>query len=191
MSREFAGERFFQRQPVFLLVGVRDGADLAVAAVAEDGADGELVGADAGLAGAVDLADVGVDGGREAGGGIFLAGGGEDHGEEAFGFGGEVAADVRFEAAVVGGLVGVFDGLQVGVGAADEDVVEPVFFGADAGDGAVEEEDVLLEGASEDGEEAEFEVVGCFGFDVGFERAVVALLVGGFQVWDERSRVVA
>ncbi len=151
MSREFADEDFFEGAPVFVLVGVGDGADLGVGAGGEDGADGELFGADAGFGGAVDFGDVGVDGLRDCGGGVFGSGGGEDHAEHAFGFGGEVFADVLFEGAAVGALVGLFDGGKVSVGAADEDVVEEVFVCAGAFEGVVETPDVLLEGAAEDG----------------------------------------
>ena len=66
------------------------------------------------------------------GGGVFLTGGGEDHGEHALGEHGEVVCDVGFEAAVVVVVVCGFDGVHVGVGAADEDVVEEDFVGAGA-----------------------------------------------------------
>ena len=119
----------------------------------KDGADGELIGAETGFGRAVEFRDVGVDLSGEHGGGIFLAGGGEDHSEEALCFSRQVGADVGVEGAVVGRVVGVFDGEEVGVGAREEDVVEEGFVGADALEGFVEEEDVLLEGAAQDGEQ--------------------------------------
>lgn len=124
MARELAHQHFFERDAVFELVGFDDFADGAVAAVGEEGAHGELVRAEAAFGRAVELADVGVDLLREHGRGLFLAVGGEDHGEEAIGFAGEVAAYVGFEGAVEFLLVGDFDGVEVGVGAREEDVVE-------------------------------------------------------------------
>ena len=122
--------------------------------------------------------DVGVHGGGEDGRGFFGARAAEDHGEEAGGLAGEVAGDGGVEGAVVGGVVGLFDGVEVGVGTGEEDIVEEGFAGAEAGEGFVEEEDVLLERAAEDGEEGGFEVVGGLGGDVGFEVSMDSLLVG-------------
>lgn len=75
-------------------------------------------------------------------------------------------------------LVGCFDGLHICVGAADQDVVEPVLARAGAFERFVEAPYVLLEGAAEDAEKAVFEVARCFAFDVLFEIAPVPLVVG-------------
>ena len=152
MARELLLQHLLERDAVFGLVGEGDGAEGAVAAVGDDGAHGELVGAEAAFGRAVQLADVGVDLVREHGRRVFLPGGVQHHGEEAFGFAGEVAADGVFEGAVVGGVVGLFDGEHVGVGAGEEDVVEENFAGADAVEGLVQKIYVLLEGAAQDGE---------------------------------------
>lgn len=156
MPAEIRDEDFLERAAVFGLVGQGHGADMAVRPVGEDGADGELLGAGFGLGGAVQLEHVRVDGLREHGRGFFLAGAAQDHHEEALGLGAEVAADVLFEVAVVGRFVGVLDGVHVGVGAADEDVVEPGFAGAGAFERLVQSVDVFLEGAAEDGKQAVF-----------------------------------
>lgn len=177
-------QHFFERDAVFGLVGEGDGAEGAVAAGGDEGADGERVRAEAGFGGAVELGDVGVGVVGEDGGGVFLAGGGEDHGEEAGGFAGEVGGDGGGEGAVVGGLVGALDGVQIGVGAGEENVVQEGFVGADAFEGFVRVVDVLLEGAAQDGEEAELEVRGGFAADVGFERALVLL---GVCLFEERD----
>jgi len=105
----------FERAAVAVFVGLGDGADLAVGAVGEDGADLEGVGADFGFGGAVDFGDVRVDGLGVDGGGVFLSAGGEDHEEHAFGLHGEVVFDVLFQGATVGALVGLLDGVHVGV----------------------------------------------------------------------------
>lgn len=81
-------------------------------------------------------------------------------------------------------LVGLFDGVEVRVGAGEEDVVEEGFVGADAFEGFVDVLHVLLEGASEDREQGELEIAGGFAGDVGFEGAVVALGVDMFQEGD-------
>lgn len=180
VAGELGLEHFLEGEVVFGLVGVGDGADGAVAAGGEEGADGELVGAEAGLGGAVELGDVGLDLLRQDGRGVFLAGGGQDHGEEAGRFAGEVGAHVGGEGAGEGFLVGGFDGVQVGVGASEEDVVEEVFVGADAFEGFVDVLHVLVEGAAQDGEESELEIAGGFAGDVGFEDSVVALVVDLF-----------
>ena len=96
VAREFAFQHLLERDAVAGLVGLRDGADLAVGAGGEDRADGELVCAGAALGGAVDFGDVGVDVLGQDGRGVFLAGGGEDHHEQALCFHAEVAADVGF-----------------------------------------------------------------------------------------------
>lgn len=190
MARELPLDDLLEREAEFRLVGEGDGAEVRGRAVGEDGADGEVVGAEAGFRSALEVGDVGVDGVREERGGVFLPGGGEDHGEEAFGLCGEVGFHVCFEGAVVGGLVGVLDGGEVGVGAGDDDVVEEALVRADALEGFVEEEDVVAEGAAQDGQQAEFDVGACFGGDVGFEGAFVALLVSLLEVRDQRRGVV-
>ena len=177
MTSELVDYDFFQAAAVLALVDGGDSADPGVAAVGEDGADGKGLGTDAGFGGAVNFGDVGVDGGGDDGGGVFLAGSGENHHEHALGFHAGVGADVGFEGAVVGVVVSLFDGGEVGVGAADEDFVEHVFVCAGAGECAVEGPDVLLEGAAEDGEETHFEVAGGFFLDVVLKVAAVALVI--------------
>lgn len=81
MSRELFIQHFLEGEPVFHLVGLGYGAQLAVGAGAEDRADAELFGAHAALGGALELHDVGVDGLGDDGRGVLLAGSGEDHRE--------------------------------------------------------------------------------------------------------------
>ena len=58
--------------------------------------------------------------------------------------------------------------MHVGVGAADEDVVEPGFARAGAFERFVEAVDVALEGTAQDREEAVFEVARGFALNVLF-----------------------
>ena len=160
-----AGEMFedalLEREAVLGLVGEGDGADLPVRAGRQDRADGELVGAGGAAAAfgrAVQFCHVGVHVLGQHGRGVFWSGPCQDHHEHAFCFHRGVAADVRFEAAVRGLLVGLFDGGHVGVRAPDQDVVQESFVRACAREGAEEAEDVLLQRAAEDGEECGFVV---------------------------------
>ena len=146
MSRELPFDDALERRSIAALVRLRDSTDLARRAVAQDGADGELVGALAGAAalhGAVQLCDVGFCGLRDDGRGFFLAVGGEDHAEEALCLEREVFCDVLFQHAVVGGVIGALDFSEVSVFAAQEHVVEHALVCADAFEGLVEGRDVV------------------------------------------------
>ena len=143
-----------------------------------------MVGAGFALYGAVELRDVRLNLLLDEGGRVFLPGGCEDHGEEAFGFGGEVLADVGVEGSLVGVLVGGFDGVHVCVAASDEDVVKEGFVGAGAFESFVQGIDIVLQRSAQDGEKGEAEVRGGFLLDVGFKGAMVAGLVGLFEVRD-------
>lgn len=76
MAGELALQHRLERDAVLGVVGEGDGAEGGVAAVGEDGADVEGVGAEAGFGGAVEVGDVGGDVVGEDGVGVFLAGGG-------------------------------------------------------------------------------------------------------------------
>lgn len=78
-------------------------------------------------------------------------------------------------------LIRGFDGADIGVRATNEDVVEQRFLRTGSFQGVVETPNVLLEGTTEDGHDGEFEVTADFGFDIGFEGALVALVVGLFE----------
>jgi len=178
VSRELLLDNLFQiAMALSVLVLVRNGADLAVTAVGQDGAHSQLVGADAAFGGVVEGVNVGFDVLGEHGRAVFLARAGEDHREEALRLEGEIAADVGLEGAVVFGLVGVFDGVDVGVGAPDQHVVEPVLFGASALKGVFESLYIVLEGSPKNGEETLLEVAGCFGLDVILKNATLAVLI--------------
>lgn len=94
MAREFGFDDGLEGTVIFGLVGLHDGADLAVAARSENGADGHLVSAGFAFGGAVHVFDVlfcllGDDGRR-----LFSSAGGHDHVEHAFGLHAQVTLDV-------------------------------------------------------------------------------------------------
>jgi len=185
MARKVLLDDLLERNAVLGLVGVRDGAQMAVAAVRDDGADGHGVAAEFGrFRRAMQVRDVGVDLLREDGRRVFLPGGGEHHGEQPLRFQRQVVAYVAFQRPRVFGGVGGLDGVHVGVGAREQHVVEDAFFGPRAREGFVQVVHVLGERPAHDGQEAFFEVARRFGRDVGFEVAAVPLLVRGAEEGD-------
>lgn len=178
MPRELGLDHLGEGFVVPLLVGVGDGADLAVRVVSQGGAHGGLILADAAGGGVVQVGDGAVELVRDDRGGLLGAAAGEDHAEEVGGLGREVAADVAVEILAEEAVVLALDGVHVGVGAAEQDVVEDGLVGADALDGVVEDVAVLGEGAADQGLERLAEVARRFRVDVLEQVAHEALVVG-------------
>ena len=151
VAREFLLHDGVEGDAVFVFVGEGDGADLAIAAVGENGADGQLLGANFGLGGAVELRYVRVNVLRQHGSRVFLPRAGYDHHVHTFRLPAEVAAHVRVQAAVVRLLVGLLDGGHIGVATPDEHVVEQGFFGSYALERFVEAPYIMLERAAQNG----------------------------------------
>ena len=179
MARELVRNDLSKLAMVAGMVGVGDSADLAVRAMGEDSADTRGIRAHLGALGsAMQLSDVLVRLLRVHGRRLVGARARQHHGEQLLRLQREVAADVGFERAVVLALVGGFDGVDVGVAPAEQDVVEEGLFGAEARDGFVEEVDVLFERPAGEAEEAVAEVAARFFVDV-FEKVAVEALVKG------------
>lgn len=84
MAREFLFDHCLERNTVFLLIGVCDGADVAVASVGEDRAHGELFCSRFAFSCLVEFANVDVDGLGSHGCRVFLSSCSENHEVHAF-----------------------------------------------------------------------------------------------------------
>lgn len=123
VAGEVLFEDVFELDAVLVMVGVRDGSDVAVGAVGEDGANGDLFGADFAFGGAVQLGDVRVDRLWDDRGGILLPSSSDDHGIHPLSLCRQVGSHVGFERAVVCLLVRLFYGVHVCIGTTDQYVV--------------------------------------------------------------------
>lgn len=79
MSCKLSLDDRLQGATVFVLVGLGNGADLAVGAIGEDGANGELLRPGLGFGSAMEFSDISVDRLWENRGRLFLSSGSEDH----------------------------------------------------------------------------------------------------------------
>ena len=113
MAREFGSDDFFERSTIPGFVSVRNGPDVAVAAVAEDGADGELIRAHFAFCSTVELGDVGFNGLRNNRCRLFLSCSSQDHGEETLGLCRKIAGHGRLERLAVGSLIGLLNGSEI------------------------------------------------------------------------------
>lgn len=127
-----------------MLVRKSDGADLAVRAIREDGADRQGFCSGFRFRGAMEFHDVCVDRLGMNGGGFLLSGRRKNHAVHPLGFGGKVGLDISLQAPAVGLLVGSLDGANVGVGTTNQNVIEESFLCAGAFERVVEAPDILL-----------------------------------------------
>lgn len=178
MAAELLLDDGFQVACILLLVLVGNGADLVVVAQAEDAAHAELVGTQLALSGGVQGVHVAVDVGLDDGGRVLGARGLQDDLKVAFGLQAQVSFDSRDQILVEGVSVGRLDGVDVGVGATEEHIIEDAFLGAWTGHAVKECVDVVQQRAPRDGHQALLEPAAGLIFEVGDEVAAVVPSVG-------------
>lgn len=177
VAGEFGFDDGLEGTVIFGLVGLHDGADLAVAARGENGADGHLVSAGFAFGGTVHVFDVLLRLLGDDGRGIFGSAGGHDHVEHAFGLHAQVALDVRLEGFAVHVLVVLFDGIHVCVGACKEDVVQSTLLGAETFDTLVNDPAVLFQRTANHGFQSFAKVARGLGVNILEQVSLVSLLV--------------
>lgn len=167
----------FQVAGVLLLVLVGNGADLVVVAQAEDAAHADLVGAELALGCGVQSVHVAVNIGLDDRGGVLGACGLQDNFKVALRLQAQVALDSGNQVLAEGVPVCGLDGVDVGVGAAEEHVVEDTLLGAWASHAVEEGVYVVQERPACDGHKALLEPAAGLVFEIGDEVAAVGACV--------------
>lgn len=172
-----------------LFVGVGNGTQLIVVSLRKDAADENLVRARLALGGSVQLHDVGVNLLRNDGSRVLCAVGGQDHHEVALRLHAEIALNRLLEAAAEGLVIGLLDGVEVGVGARQQDVVEDELLGAGAAHGVEEVVDVGQERAAGQLQQTTLQVSARFRLDV-LNQVTFEVSVEGFADGVDLQRVL-
>lgn len=167
-----------------MLVQVANSSDLVVVARAQNGAHHHLVRAELGLGRLVEVHDILVDLLGNDGGAVLGPVGAQYNHEVPLGFHGQVALDHALQRPAKRLMELGLDGVQIGVGAAEQNVVEHRFVGARAFHGVIEQVAVMQQRSLDDGHESLFEIAARLGHDVFLQTPAVYTKIGRLDGFD-------
>lgn len=157
-----------------------DGTNLVVVPARQDAADQDLVGSHLALGGLVDLHHIVVDLLRHNGGSVLGTRCGQNHEEVPLRLHAQVSLDIVLQALAVRLVVCALDGLHVGVGPREENVVEDELLGAGARHGLVQVVHISGEGPTGELDQPIFKPRASLALDV-FDKIALEVTVEGIS----------